>query len=178
MQKECDVPITEEELEYYRKHRKPSDMVTQLIRSRFAKEFMSYRDQYIVPGRDALEMLLRLKKQLIFEAGYRDGKEHNEYVILPYILTGNISGKVNHRIIRTSKMLARIEENPDYQQLITNKYREVEELYPGFTKEFISKFLYTKFTFVCYERPELTGQEIPVNEDQLCNELIQYMKGI
>ena len=169
--------ISEEEIDYYIKHQKPSDIQTHLIRSLYSKEFMSYRDQYIVPNRQSTILKIILKKRLIADAVCSPNKEFDD-VVLPYILTGNVSGKVNTRMVRNSKLLAKIEEDSDYQYLVNYKYKELEELEPGYIKSLLSTFIYTKFTYVCYEAPELLGVEINAPEDQICHELIQYLKMV
>ena len=81
-------------------------------------------------------------------------------------------------MVRNSKLLAKIEEDSDYQYLVNYKYKELEELEPGYIKSLLSTFIYTKFTYVCYEAPELLGVEINAPEDQICHELIQYLKMV
>ena len=177
LREQYGVAISEEEIDYYIKHQKPSDIQTHLIRSLYSKEFMSYRDQYIVPNRQSTILKIILKKRLIADAVCSPNKEFDD-VVLPYILTGNVSGKVNTRMVRNSKLLAKIEEDSDYQYLVNYKYKELEELEPGYIKSLLSTFIYTKFTYVCYEAPELLGVEINAPEDQICHELIQYLKMV
>ena len=177
LREQYGVAISEEEIDYYIKHQKPSDIQTHLIRSLYSKEFMSYRDQYIVPNRQSPILKIILKKRLIADAVCSPNKEFDD-VVLPYILTGNVSGKVNTRMVRNSKLLAKIEEDSDYQYLVNYKYKELEELEPGYIKSLLSTFIYTKFTYVCYEAPELLGVEINAPEDQICHELIQYLKMV
>lgn len=171
------VTISDEEIDYYRRNQKSSDLQTQLIRSIYSKEFMSYRDQYLVPQRASIMLQIILRRKLFTEAVCRPG--HNlDDTKLPYILTGNVSGKVNTRMVRNSKLLAKIEEDSDYQYLVNYKYKELEELHPGYIKGILSSYIYTKFTYVSYERPELLGVEIEAPEDQICHELIQFLKMI
>ena len=177
LREQYGVAISEEEIDYYIKHQKPSDIQTHLMRSLYTKEFMSYRDQYIVPNRQSTILKIILKKRLIADAVCSPNKEFDD-VVLPYILTGNVSGKVNTRMVRNSKLLAKIEEDSDYQYLVNYKYKELEELEPGYIKSLLSTFIYTKFTYVCYEAPELLGVEINAPEDQICHELIQYLKMV
>jgi hypothetical protein len=175
-----DVPISDSEIEYYMKNQHTSDIQTNLIRSIYSQNFMSYRDQFMVPLKEFCIMELILKKRLILNAGYLNetGEWDRKDVVLPYILTGNISGKVNNRMVRNSKLLSKIEEDADYIYLVTQKYRELEELKPGCIKSLLSTFIYTKFTYVSYEEPSLTGKEIIAPEDQICHELIQFLKAI
>ena len=68
LREQYGVAISEEEIDYYIKHQKPSDIQTHLIRSLYSKEFMSYRDQYIVPNRQSTILKIILKKRLIADA--------------------------------------------------------------------------------------------------------------
>ena len=172
------ISISKEEVEYYKEHQKPSDIQTHLIRSLYSKEFMSYRDQYLVPMNESIILQIILKRRLITEDLTNTHDRRFGRAKLPYILTGNVSGKVNTRMVRNSKLLAKIEEDSDYQYLVNYKYKELEELQPGTIKGILSSFIYTKFTYVMYEAPEYTDQEIEVDEDQICHELIQYLKMI
>lgn len=177
LQNRYGVNISDNEIEYYMKNQKSSDIQTQLIRSIYSKEFMSYRDQYLVPKRQSIMLQIILKRILFTEAACRPG--HNlDDVVLPYILTGNVSGKVNTRMVRNSKLLAKIEEDSDYQYLVNYKYKELEELHPGYIKSILSSYIYTKFTYVTYERPDKFGDEIEAPEDQICHELIQFLKMV
>jgi hypothetical protein len=178
LRKEIDVPITEEEISYQMNNQRSADIQVHLIRSIYSALFMSYRDQYLTPRHESVILLLLLKKKLILEAGYQDANDMRQGVVLPYILSGNFSGKVNNRMVRNSKLLANIEEDPDYQYLVTKKYRWLEERFPGYIKGIISSFIYTQFTYVCYEAPELLGKPIVASEDQIAHELIQFLKGI
>ena len=177
VQNRYGVNISDKEIEYYMKNQKSSDIQTQLLRSIYSKEFMSYRDQYLVPKRQSIMLQIILKRILFTEAACRPG--HNlDDVVLPYILTGNVSGKVNTRMVRNSKLLAKIEEDSDYQYLVNYKYKELEELHPGYIKSILSSYIYTKFTYVTYERPDKFGDEIEAPEDQICHELIQFLKMV
>ena len=81
-------------------------------------------------------------------------------------------------MVRNSKLLAKIEEDSDYQYLVNYKYKELEELHPGYIKSILSSYIYTKFTYVTYERPDKFGDEIEAPEDQICHELIQFLKMV
>lgn len=177
LRKEIDIPITDEEIQYYRDNHYPADVQIHLVRSIYAEYFMSYRDEYLIDRREYNILLLLLKKKLLLEAGY-EGDEKYTDAILPYILTGNLEGKVNKRVIRNVKLMAKLDDNPIYQYLVTKKYKELEELKPGYIKELISTFIHTQFSYVCYENPELTGQMIEASEEKICDELLFFLKNI
>ena len=174
---ENGIVISDDEVNYYLDHCIKSDIQTQMLRSINSKEFMSYRDQYIVPRRQTQMLTLLTKKKLLVQSMCNPNRKY-ERPVLPFILTGNVSGKVNTRMVRNSKLLAKIEDDSDYQYLVNYKYKEMEELHPGYIKGILSTFIYTKFTYVTYEEPEKTGLEIEAPEDQICHEVIQFLKMI
>ena len=107
IQKEIDVPITEEEIQYYRDNQYPSALQVELVRLYYANYFNNYRDLKLVNRREYIILMLLLKKKLLIEAGY--DKDSNEFTdcILPYILTGNLEESVNTRLIRNNKFISK-----------------------------------------------------------------------
>lgn len=175
--KDIDVPITEEEIAYYRKNHFPSDIQVHLVRSYYASFFSSYRDENLLTRYQYNRLLLLLKKKLLLESGY-EMNDVNMNVYLPYILTGNLEGPVVKKKIRNAKLVTRLDEDPLYQYLVNEQYKELEERKPGFIKALIGQFLNTQFTYVCYEKPELTGQPIIPDEDTLCYEILLFLKKV
>lgn len=177
LHKDIDVPVSEEEIQYYRDNHYPSDIQVHLVRSAFADFFASYRDENLLTRREYNELMLLLKKRLLLENGY--GVESvGEQSYLPHIICGNLDGKVSTKHIRNNKLMAELEENPTYQYLVNVKYRELEELKPGYVKDLISSFLNTQFTYVCYEDQSLTGKPIEAPEKKLCDELLFFLKTV
>ena len=177
LMRDINVPITDEEIDYYRQNHYPADIQIHLVRSIYADFFLSYRDEYLIDRYSYNVLLLLLKKKLILDAGYGSDSGDTD-CILPYILTGNVVGRVNRRIIRDRKLMAELDENEDYQYLINVKYKELEELKPGWIKEIISTFINTQFTYVCYENPDLLGKPIETSAHKLCDEIIVFLKNI
>lgn len=177
LRRDISVPLTEEEIQYYRDNHYPSDVQVHLVRCAYAELFSGYRDLHLLTRREYNELVLLLKKRLLLENGYNPDELGRE-TYLPYILTGNLDGKVTSKHIRNNKLMAKLEENPTYQYLIYEKYRELEEMKPGYIKEMISTFLNTQFRYVVYEDPSLTGQLIEVPEEKLCDELLFFLKTI
>lgn len=179
LHRKINVPISEEEIAYYREHYHPADIQINFVRDIYSELFMSYRDLYTIDRHEYNELVLLLKKKLLLDAGFRELHEPvTNFVVLPYILTGNISEKVNRRVIKNSKLLASLEEDEDYQYLVNVKYKELEERKPGWVRDQISNFINTKFTYVTYEAPELTGKVIEAPEEQICSEVIFFLKNV
>lgn len=177
LHKDIDVPVSEEEIQYYRDNHYPSDIQVHLVRSAFADFFASYRDENLLTRREYNELMLLLKKRLLLENGYGiDSVGEQSY--LPHIICGNLDGKVSTKHIRNNKLMGELEENPTYQYLVNIKYKELEELKPGYVKDLISSFLNTQFTYVCYEDQSLTGKPIDAPEKKLCDELLFFLKTV
>jgi hypothetical protein len=179
IRKIIDVPLSEEEVDYYREHLTPSKIQIQLIYSYYTKYFGSYRDLNLLTRRDYIILALLLKKKLLIELGYeKDENGEVHQAALPYILTGNLEDRVNTRIIRNNKFISKIEESYLYQNLITNKYNLLQQIKPDYILSLLSTLINTRFTYVTYENPELLGQEILYSEDKISDELLFFLNSI
>ena len=97
--RQIDIPLSEDEINYYMIHHHPSKIQIQLVYAYYTKYFGSYRDLNLLTRKQYITLLLLLKKKLLLELGFEnDGKIH--YASLPYLLTGNLIDRVNTRIIR------------------------------------------------------------------------------
>ena len=177
LEKQIDVPITEEEIEYYREHHTPSPLQVNLVRSYYAKYFQSYRDENLLTRKQYIRMMLMLKKKLLLDDGFEKGDRTIGQCFLPHIICGNIDGEVVTKQIRNKELMSKIQDNPEYQRLKNEKYRELEEASPVLDN-LTAKFLKTKFNFVSFEEPELTGDPIEINDETVCDELIRLYSVI
>ena len=179
IKRDIDVPISDEEIDYYIAHHKPDKIQIQLVSAYYTKYFGSYRDLNLLTRRDYITLLLLLKKKLLIELGYEtDENGEIHYASLPYILTGNLVDKVNTRIIRNNKFIAKIEESYMYNELITKKYALLESIKPESIKQLLSSIVNTRFTYVTWEFPELLGTEIVYPEDKISDELLFFLNSI
>lgn len=179
IRRQIDIPISEEEINYYMINHHPSKIQIQLVYAYYTKYFGSYRDLNLLTRKQYITLLLLLKKKLLLDLGYEqdeDGELH--YASLPYLLTGNLSDKVNTRIIRNNKFIAKIEESYMYQNLIENKYRLLGFLKQDAVLSLLSSIINTRFTYVTYEYPELLGTEIFYSEDKISDELLFFLSSI
>ena len=178
IQKEIDVPITEEEIQYYRDNQYPSTLQVELVRLYYANYFNNYRDLKLVNRREYIILMLLLKKKLLIEAGY--DKDSNEFTdcILPYILTGNLEESVNTRLIGNNKFISKLQPNSMYRYLIEKKYKHIQEIKPDVILSLLSSIINTNFTYVVYERQDMLGKPIEYNEDRISDELLFFLKNI
>ena len=176
IRKRIDVPISDEEVQYYMDNHQPSKVQIQLVYAYYTKYFGTYRDLNLLTKRQYITLLLLLKKKLLIDLGYEEDEEGRiHYACLPYILTGNLSDKVNTRIIRNNKFIAKIEDNYMYQDLINNKYKLLGYLKPDAILSLLSSIINTRFTYVTYEYQELLGTEITYSEDKIADELLFFL---
>lgn len=174
-----DVPITDEEIQYYRDHMYPSSLQIQLIYSYYAKYFGNYQDLNLAIRRDYIRLALMLKKKLLIESGYESNEKGEIHqVALPYILTGNLEDQVRTRVIRNNKFISKIQESYLYQNLVENKYRFLNEIKPDYILSLLSQFINTKFSYVVYEKQDLLGQEIKYSEDKISDEILFFLNSI
>lgn len=173
-----DFEISDEELEYYKKNHRPSELQAQLVYSYWCKSFGSYRNTNIVGRMDYLRLLLILKRKLLLESGYDDNHEFSETAKLPYLLTGNLRDKINTRVIRNNRYKDKILACYLYTKLITMKYKNLYKIKPEYLISILSQVINTTFTYVVYENPEITGTEITYSEDKISDELLFFINSI
>lgn len=173
-----DVPLTEEEIDYYRYNHYPSPIQIQLINSYYTKYFGAYRDLNLLTRRQYITLMLLLKKKLLIELGFEHQDDEIYQAALPYILSGNLESKVNTRLIRNNRFISKIEESYLYQNLINNKYSYLQQIKPDYILSLLSSLINTKFSYVTYENPELLGKEIEYSEDMISDELLFFLNSI
>ena len=177
IRKQIDVPLTEEEIDYYVANHKPRDIQIRLVFTYYTRYFGSYRDLNLLTRRQYITLLLLLKKKLLIDLGYEeDGSVH--YAALPYLLTGNVEDRVNTRIIRNNKFTAKLEESYIFQDIIKNKYSMLTSFKPDELMTMISSIINTRFTYVTYEYPDLLGTEITYSEDKISDELLFFLNSL
>lgn len=172
-----DVPITEEEIQYYMDNHKPHPLQVKLICTWFAKYFGSYRTENVLNRTQYIQLMLILKKKMLIEQGY--DKESGTFIseaILPYIISGNLEDKVNTRIIRNTRFNAKVEENEQYEDIEQNKYHLLNEIDPDRPKALLSNLINTNFTYCVYEAPEMLGKPIEYNEDRVALESLTFIR--
>ena len=137
------------------------------------------RDLNLLTRYEFVVLELLLKRVLLVENGEtgEDGYMVSN-AVLPYILTGNVSERVNTRVIRNQKFSSKIEESYLYQKLIQQKYSYLNSIRENIILQMLSALINTNFTYVTYENQELTGQLIVYSDDQISDELLFFLNSI
>lgn len=184
-----DVGVTNEQIEYYVKYHKPSEIQVFLVNSFFAKYFGSYRDLNLLNRRFYITLLCILKKKLLLDLGYdEEGVLHS--AALPYILSGNMVDRLNNRVIRNMQFKSNIENTYLYEKLKTEKHQNMQYVLQkqksknngkattDIETALASSLTNTKFTFVEYDHPELLGKEMNFSENKISCEVLYYLYDI
>lgn len=171
-----DIPVSEEEVKYMMDHWKPNDLQIRLINSFFASYFGNYRDTNLLTRNNFYYLAILLKKKLLLEHGWEINDDGViESAVLPYVLTGNLEGRMNSRIIRNNKYMNKLEEDIHYIELSQNEYSLLLEIHADEIKSIISTFVNSRFTYVTPEEPELTGSDIIYSEDKIGDEAVLFL---
>ena len=175
-----DIPIAEEEVNYYMEHFHIAPMQLEYIHQFYAKYFGNCQDLALIPKRQLIILALIMKKILLIDLGYDPDTKEMKEAALPYILTGNLEDRSVNRMIRAQKFVDSLEESYKYQRLVDEDYRMLLEI-PGkedSIKAKLSTLVNTKFTYVTYEAPELTGTEITYDVESIADELLSFLEYI
>jgi hypothetical protein len=114
----------------------------------------------------------------MLQAGY-DSEYEDGIAILPYLLTANVvDEKMNTRVIRNNKFLDKVKCSASYQSLITNNYSNLNKIKEDEIMRILSTFINTSFTYVLYEKQDVTGQPIECTEDRVADELLLFLREI
>ena len=175
-----DIPIAEEEVNYYMEHFHIAPMQLEYIHQFYAKYFGNCQDLALIPKRQLIILALIMKKILLIDLGYDPDTKEMKEAALPYILTGNLEDRSVNRMIRAQKFVDSLEESYKYQRLVNEDYKMLLEI-PGkedSIKAKLSTIVNTKFTYVTYEAPELTGTEITYDVESIADELLCFLEYI
>lgn len=178
IKKNVDIEVTDDELQYYRIHHKPSEFQVRLVSAYWCKYFGSYRDTYNLVRKEYLYLMLVLKKKLLIASGFSPSSIYDGRCVLPFLISGNVSDKVNMRLIRNTKFISKIDENSTYKSIMSDKYSLLEEIQPNAITMVLSQIINTEFTFVVYEDPAVLGNPIVYNEDIISDEILNFINMI
>lgn len=178
VQKDFDVPITEEEIDYYIQNHHPCKEQLRLVYTYYGKIFGNVRDCKLLTRRDYIRLMLILKKKLLFDAGMDVTDDRvAATTALAYIISGNLEGQSNTRIIRNEKFKSGLENSYQYKELKEEIYNLLEEIKPEELDSLISLFVNGNYTYCSYEHPELLGQKILYTGAKISEELNFFLRN-
>lgn len=176
-----DFPVMDNEVDYMIDNWYPSDLQIRLINTYYASFYGNYRDTNLLTRKDWYYLAVLLKKKLLFDAGWEAHISGESDVdiscALPYVLTGNMEGKMNSRIIRNNKYMNKLEDDIHYIRLIDEEYSAMLQI-PSHQDEvrgIISSIINSRFTYVTPEEPDRTGETIEYSEEKIGAEIIYFL---
>lgn len=169
IKKKMKIDVTREEIEYYKANMTITKFQTQLIFYYYAKYFGGYRDLLFLTREQYIQLVIILKKRLLFQ----------NYVYLPHILTANIDGRLCTRTIQNNKFTYKIQTSSLYMQMVNDKFDTLEDIgKSNLILAILSTILNSSFTLVDYERPDLYGKKLELNDDLVSEEFLSYINQI
>lgn len=171
IKKKYNIIVMEDEIEYYMQYHKIDKFIIQFVHAFYAKYFCGYNDLMMLTKRQYIEIMIILKKKLIYDG----------YVFLPQIISGNVFNKVNSRVIQNNKFLLKISESDLYHELKTEKYAYVNELKDDgqdIIIKLLSNLINTKFLFVDFDMQDKLGEIIDIDNNTLSEEFLKFLSEV
>lgn len=169
IKKRFNITVEPEEIKFYMQNHKINKFLKRFVDDYYAKFFEGYDDLLTLTKMQYIELLIILKKKLIYDGN----------VFLPQILTGNIQGRLNSRVIQNNKFISRLESSSIYEELINDKFAAVNELKgENIIVNLLSNIINTKFTFVDYDMQDKLGDLIEINQNSLTDEFLKFLSEI
>ena len=175
---DLDIPISDDEVRYYKENHHASECQRQLFYSLYAGYFNSYRDLRLLRPNEYIKLLILLQKKLLLESGFTMNAIGTDRIYLPYILTGNLEGKVTTRLIRNNQYQMAIDNSSIYDHLNNVRYKRIQEKDKNMLNRILSTFATTKFSYVSYENPDLLGKPIEYDPYDIASEVLYFINNI
>ena len=162
------IEISDEELQFYLTHHRPSIFQVTLVKYYYAKYFNGYRDLKMLKEDDYIKLVITLKRRLQAQGD----------IYLPQILTGNIECKLNTRTIQNRKFIDKIQTTVLYKQLIDKFEYLIDLKENNIILNTLSTILNTSFSIVEYNNQEKLGEKLDVIADIVSPETLEFLNQI
>ncbi len=164
--------ISVEELDYYRKHLKPSRLHQLMIEIYFFNYTSSSAEFSLLRDLDFYKLLLIVRKDIMRRLNIN--KDTLLDCMLVLILTANIEeSPVGEKVyVKDTKFL---EKDDDYNLLVTKFYSTIVDMNPDIIKKFLITFANSKYKFVLYEEPDLLDKDIMINKRELMKSVLNFL---
>lgn len=161
--------IDRKEVDYYEKYIIHADWFhSYLLTNMFAKEFDGFQEQKIMGNRHYAKLVIIGKRKLLKE-GYRQ---------LPWLLSSTLQGKLSNRLLRNTRILNKVKASETHQKQMDCKYYCLKNFKDDEDIAVISKVLINDYLFNEYDKPELFGEPITFDEDEIGAELQRFIDSI
>lgn len=170
LRKRFNVTITDDELEFYKKHIMISP-VTKLFLEAFYTRFFHDPNAVLSLDEDVvIELIIRMKKYL----------QYRGMILIPQLATAKVRGKYKENTIKNSKFIEKIKTSDVWNNIIQKKFTYISELNQKddiLIKKF-SVFINSQFEFVDYDGPDDGILYEDVDQDLIINEFSTFLSII
>ena len=170
LRKRFNVTITDDELEFYKKHIVISP-VTKLFLEAFYTRFFHDPNAVLSLDEDVvIELIIRMKKYL----------QYRGMILIPQLATAKVRGKYKENTIKNSKFIEKIKTSDVWNNIIQKKFTYISELNQKddiLIKKF-SVFINSQFEFVDYDGPDDGILYEDVDQDLIINEFSTFLSII
>ena len=163
-------PINEDELEFYQQRLMSLDKFhNTLINYNFAGEFGGFTELKSASIRQLMKFIIYAKRELTSKG----------YTELQWLLSSILKGKVSNRLLQNTKFINKLKTSSTYKHLVEDTYGVMMEgMDDDPILKMISRILNNSYVFVEYSMPELTGEPIEFNENNISNEILNFIDEI
>ena len=163
------IRIPKEEVEFYMKNHKISYITKSLVFYYYAKYFGGFNDLKHITLKQYMKLMVMMKKRLRLLGN----------IWIPMIISANLGGKINSRLIHNGKFIDDVEQSSTYINLSNDKYNTMIDM--GRSELLISPLatlVNTQFNCVEYDTPELLNEPIMIDIYQLSQEYLEFVDKI
>ena len=169
IKKQTKIKISKDERNFYLKHTKINPIGKSLVFYYYSKIFGGFTDLNHITIKRYMELMILMKRRLAV----------NGFIFLSQIISANIDGRINNRLIHNNKLLDKIRKTKTYQNIVNNKYSTLEKAGKDDTiLAMLSSLVNTDFTLVDYDEPEKMGTPLYCDFDTLAQEFLEFVNSI
>ena len=101
------------------------------------------------------------------------------YILIPQIISANLEGRVNNRIIHNAKYNENIKNSPVFINLVNEKFPSLKTTDKE-TKviSLLNSIITSRFSIVDYNAPDYTGKNLEINSDTMTQEFLDMVNSI
>ena len=164
--------ISPQEIDYYKKHLKPSRLHQMMIEIYFFNYTQSSAEFSLLASTDWYKLLLIMRHDMMRR--FNITKDTLLDSSLALIMTANIEETpVGEKMYL--KDMKYLKDNTDYDLLIQRYYNTIVDINEDIIKKFLITFVNSKYRFVLYEEPKLLDEEISLNKRELIDQLLNFL---
>lgn len=166
---ENSIYYTPEEVKYYEQHITINQVNIILLQLYLKNKYIICLNQHQIVTLLVILSNKILKRYDIAKKGISD-----DLPVLPFILTSK-SGKVTEGNMFSTKDIEKLVNNIIYKTSMNNRYSAVSSIAPTIIVDLVLMIINGTYTYVSYDRQEMTGKPIPIYKDIIVKEIVSFI---